>query len=82
LCTTNTSVDTWNEIAQGLNTSEEHILTSKGTFAEEDHFNGHLKKMLNTTLLNSFCKNGVPNHELKLKIGDVCLVIRAIHGLG
>jgi hypothetical protein len=82
LCATNTSVDTWNEIAQGLNTSEEHILTSKDTFSEVDDINGHLKKVLSTTLLNSRCKNGVPNHNLRMKIGDVCLVVRAIHGLG
>ncbi len=82
MCTTNTSVDEWNEIAQGLNTSKEHISTSKDTFLEVDEINGPLKKMLSTTLLNSFCKNGVPNHKLKLKIGDVCLVICAIHGLG
>ena len=38
--------------------------------------------MLSDTLLNGFRKNGVPNHELTLKVGDVCLVTRAIHGLG
>jgi hypothetical protein len=27
-------------------------------------------------------KNGIPNHKLKLKIGDFCLVLCAIHGLG
>jgi hypothetical protein len=32
LCATSTSFNTWNEIAQGLNTSEEQILTSKDTF--------------------------------------------------
>ncbi len=45
-------------------------------------FYGALKKMLSGTLLNRFRKNGVPNHELTLKVGDVCLVTRAIHGLG
>ncbi len=38
--------------------------------------------MLSDTLLNGFRKNGVPNHELTLKVGDVCLVTCAIHGLG
>jgi hypothetical protein len=38
--------------------------------------------MLSGTLLNGFRKNGVPNHELTLKVGDVCLVTHAIHGLG
>jgi hypothetical protein len=43
---------------------------------------GHLKKMLSATLLNGFWKNGVPNHELILKVGDICLVTRAINDLG
>jgi len=38
--------------------------------------------MLSDALLKGFQKNGVPNHELTLKVGDVCLVTRAIHGLG
>jgi hypothetical protein len=38
--------------------------------------------MLSTTLQNSFYKNGVPNHKLQLKIGDGCLIVCAIHGLG
>ena len=75
-------LDMWNAIAQGMNTSEEHILKSKDSFSEVDYVNGHLKKMLSDTLLNGFRKNGVPNHELTLKVGDVCLVTRAIHGLG
>ncbi len=65
-----------------MNSSEEHILRSKDSFSEVDDINGHLKKMLSGTLLNGFRKNGVPNHELTLKVGDVCLVTRAIHGLG
>ncbi len=82
LCSNNESVDTWNAIAQGMNSSEEHILRSKDRFSKVDDINGHLKKMLSDTLLNGFQKNGVPNHELTLKVGDVCLVTHAIHGLG
>jgi hypothetical protein len=36
----------WNDIAQGMNTSEEHILKSKDSFSEVNDMNGHLKKML------------------------------------
>ena len=71
-----------NAIAQGMNSSEEHILRSKDSFSKVDDINGHLKKMLSGTLLNGFRKNGVPNHELTLKVGDVSLVTHAIHGLG
>jgi len=38
--------------------------------------------MLSDTLVKGFRKNGVPNHELTLKVGDACLVTHAIHGLG
>ena len=68
LCSNNESVDTWNTIAQGMNSSEEHILRSKDSFSKVDDINGHLKKMLSDTLLNGFQKNGVPNHELTLKV--------------
>ena len=81
LCATNESVDVWNTIAQNLNTNDEHILKSKDTFSEVDDINGHIKKMLHQTLLNGFNKNGIPNHELILKIGDVCLITRPIKSL-
>jgi hypothetical protein len=38
--------------------------------------------MLQTSVLNTTTKNGIPDHELKLKIGDICLILCAIHGLG
>ncbi len=33
-------------------------------------------------MLNAFWKNGVRNHELILKVGNICLVTRAINSLG
>jgi hypothetical protein len=73
----------WNAIVQGMNSSEEHILRSKDSLSEVDYINGHLKKMLSDTLLNGFRKNGVPNHELTLKVGYVCLTGHSCHtGLG
>jgi hypothetical protein len=73
----------WNAIAQGMNSSVEHTLRLKDSFSEVDDPKGHLRKMLSaTSLLNGFWKNGVPNHELVLKVGDVCLVTHAINGLG
>ncbi len=82
LCSNNESVNWWNAIAQGMNSSEEHILKSKDCFLEVDDINGHLKNMMSTTMLNGFNKNGVPSHELILKVGDICLVTCAINGLG
>ncbi len=82
LCSNNESVDIWNAIAQGMNSSVEHILRSKDCFLEVDDMNGHLRDMMSTTMLNGFNKSGVPIHELKLKSGDICLVTRASNGLG
>jgi hypothetical protein len=72
----------WNYVAQGKNPSEEHILRLKDCFSEVDDMKGHLKNMMSTTMLNGFKKNDVPNHELILKVGDICLITRAINGLG
>ena len=82
LCCNNESVDTWNLIAQTMNPSQVHILRSKDKFSEVDDPKGHLKKMLTSTMLNGFKKVGIPNHELHLKVDDICLVTRAINGLG
>ena len=82
LCCNNKSVDMWNSVAQKMNPSQEHILRSKDNFSEVDDPKGHLKKMLSATMLNGFRKNGIPNHELLLKVDDICLVTRAINGLG
>ncbi len=38
--------------------------------------------MLSATMLNGFRKNGIPNHELLLKVDDICLATHAINGLG
>ena len=71
----------WNSVAQSMNLSAPTTLTSKDTFSEVDDPYGHIQRMLTTTVLNRFRKNGIPNHELILKIGDVCRVMRALKGL-
>jgi hypothetical protein len=60
----------------------DYKIMSRDSFEEVDDPNGHLKKMLTKAVLNKFRKNGVPNHELVLKTGDICLVTRAIIILG
>lgn len=81
LCSTNESVDLWNTVAQDLNRNDAHLLRSKDTFSEVDDLHGHIKKMLSKALLNEFKKSGIPNHELILKVGDICLITRAIKSL-
>ncbi len=68
----------WNAVAQEMNSSVEHTLRSKDSFSKVDDPKGHLKKMLSTTMLNGFRKNGVLNHELILKVSNICLVT---HGM-
>ena len=81
LCATNESVDMWNSVVQNMNSCVPKIILSKDTFSEVDDPHGHIQRMLSTSVLNGFNKTGIPNHELILKIGDVCLVTRALTGL-
>jgi hypothetical protein len=82
LCSNNESIDRWNAIVQRMNTGTEYKLMLRDSFEEVDDQNGHLKKMRTKAVLNKFWKNGVPNHKLILKMGDICLITRAINGLG
>ncbi len=82
LCSNNENVDKWNAIVQRMNMGTEYKVMSRDSFEEVDDPNGHLKKMQTKAVLNNFWNNGVPNHELILKTGDICLVTRAINGLG
>ncbi len=82
LCSNNESIDKWNAIVQRMNTGTEYKDMSRDSFEEVDDPNGNLKKMLTKAFLPKFQKYGVTNHELILKMGDICLVTRAINGLG
>ena len=81
LCATNEAVDKWNAIRQGLNPNPVHHYLSKDSFDEVDDPHGILRRMLNDDLLNTMNSNGVPPHTLLFKVGDVCLITRAIHGI-
>jgi hypothetical protein len=81
LCSSNESVDHWNAIAQDLNPMESITLMSKDTFDEVDDEKGLIKKMMTPQVLSRLKKVGIPDHDLTLKVGDVCLVIRAIECL-
>ena len=68
---TNESVEMWNAVSQAMNPSEEHIMRLKDCFSEVDDMKGNLKNMMSTTMINGFKKNGVPDHELILKDGNL-----------
>jgi hypothetical protein len=46
LCSNNESVNMWNALAQGMNSSQEHVLRSKDCISKVDDMKGHLKKCL------------------------------------
>jgi len=79
LASTNKAVDDWNETIQNLNPSELNSLFSDDKFCEVDDPYQHLQRNLKDRILNKFNSNGVPQHELKLKVNDVCIVLRPIH---
>jgi len=82
LASSNVNVDRWNYTVQNLNLNEAHNLKSKDSFSEVDDDHGYIAQMLSVHTLNAFQKNGVPHHELILKVDDICIIIRSINGLG
>lgn len=79
LAVTNTAVDEWNDIISALNDNVEVITNSKDWFSEVDDPNNNLRNMLNEAGLNQFDKAGIPPHELKLKVGDICFIVRNLN---
>jgi hypothetical protein len=79
LATTNDEVDKWNDKISSLNPSAESIMFSKTWFSEVDDLHGNMKFMLNETALNNINRNGVPPHQLKLKVDDICILMQNIN---
>jgi hypothetical protein len=73
---TNKSVEMWNSKIQQRNTNELNVYTSTDYLADIDDDNNYIKDMLSTRLLNTKNHSSAPPHELKLKIGDVCILTR------
>jgi hypothetical protein len=76
--------DQWNEIVQHMNPNDKVLYKSKDILCEVDDPYQCLNGMLTTDVLNHYNSNGVPPHELTLKKGDICLVMRNLskrHGL-
>ena len=80
LASTNDSVDFWNEKVQQMNNNELWHLRSKDYLCEIDDPHGILANCLNERVLNRFYANGVPKHDLYLKVDDVCIVLRCLKG--
>jgi ATP-dependent DNA helicase PIF1 len=73
-------VNTWNTFIQNkYNPSAAVTYTSYDCYDGVDDPNGHLASTLRSQdVLNRFNANGVPQHELILKVGDICLLLRTI----
>jgi ATP-dependent DNA helicase PIF1 len=74
----NERVDFWNKKIQDFNPNTPYTLLSHDYFSDVDDPNGNLKDMLTESVLNRYTNTQVPNHEMTLKIGDICLVTRAM----
>jgi hypothetical protein len=79
LASTNKAVDKWNDAIQEMNPSELRSLFSEDKFCEVDDPYQHLQRNLKDRILNTFNSNGVPHHELKLKVNDVCILLRPVN---
>jgi ATP-dependent exoDNAse (exonuclease V) alpha subunit len=76
LASTNEQVDQWNETIQSLNENELYELPSEDEFHEVDDPNNHIRRMITPDVLHRFEENGAPPHNLKLKIGDIAILLR------
>ena len=76
LAATNERGDMWNETIQNMNKNKMHTLKSTDYLCEVDDPFGYLNSAMNTLSLNSIRKTATPNHELKLKVGDICILLR------
>ena len=80
LATTNVIVDEWNERIAALNPNREHPpLKSTDSFTDVDDIHGHLKNMISDAVLETYNNSDVPPHTLRLKVNDVCLIMRNLN---
>jgi ATP-dependent DNA helicase PIF1 len=73
-------VNAWNTFIQNkYNTNAAVTYISYDCYDGVDDPHGHLASTLRSQdVLNRFCANGVPQHQLSLKVGDICLLLRTI----
>ena len=79
LCSLNSNVDLWNAKVQALNPNLAVNLFSENEFVDVDDPYGHLKDMLTPASLAYYNKPGIPLHQLTLKVGDICFIMRNLY---
>jgi hypothetical protein len=82
LAATNESGDMWNTTIQNMRIGEPKLFSSHDYLCEVDDAKKHLSDIMTEELMNSIKASGIPNHTLKLKVGDVCLVLRPLIPIG
>lgn len=86
LAGTNQDVDDWNNEIQATNIPMpddiddivEREYQSRDQFMEVDDPHNYIAAMLTEAVLNRYKSNQVPHHKLKLKKGDICIVLRTL----
>lgn len=76
LALTNKEIDNWNNKIQALNPEVEKVHESNDVFSDIDDDNGYLAAALSTRVRRNFTHSQVPNHELTLKVNDICMITR------
>jgi energy-coupling factor transporter ATP-binding protein EcfA2 len=79
LAATNKLVDEWNELVQNMNANETHVLKSYDKICDVDDPHKYIANMINEQLMNDFHDHQSPPHELKLKVDDICILLRHVN---
>ena len=79
LCATNENVDDWNTKVQELNPNAPITFTAKNEFSDVDDPKGILKSLFTEDACMFYKQNGVPDHRITLKVGDICFVMRTLN---
>ena len=78
LAPTNIQCDEWNKVIQSLNPNNPKTMLSSNELDEFDDPHGIIDSMLNNDSLEYYNKPGIPVHQLILKVGDICFLLRTI----
>ena len=79
LCATNKDVDEWNSHVQQLNPEPAIIFTARNEFSNIDDPKNILKSLFTDDACMFYRQNGVPDHQIILKKGDLCFVMRTLN---
>jgi hypothetical protein len=79
LCSTNVIVDEWNTVIQAMNNNPIVEYSSKDTVQGIDDPYGYLASMITEPVMAKYDVPGVPSHILRLKVNDICMVMRNLN---